>query len=244
MICRLLQYIETPSYLRRSLFPFHNDFKSAGLLPLLDMPHHMRKNDDSWFREGVTLEKLSKSGTSLADIGLQEPISIDKRISPNIRITVQLNDNKSGIVVSPTLPQKYGLYWGFQTRLANSFGEVFTNSIYEDLESKEEGDGISRVYDCIIGHSDSGSEILDKLNETLEIEQTAQHILIVFGGTDGIEACIEADESFPIPSKDAHSIFHHWLNLCPSQGCRVVRTEECIAAGLAKLNPYIRKVTK
>eukprot|EP01035_Chromulina_nebulosa_P020881 gene20881-27068_t len=33
MIVRLLQYIETPAYLRKSLFPFHPDFKFAGLLP-------------------------------------------------------------------------------------------------------------------------------------------------------------------------------------------------------------------
>lgn len=51
-ICKLLQYLEAPSYLRKDMFPVHYHLKYAGLLPPLDMPHHMRRDDVSLYREG------------------------------------------------------------------------------------------------------------------------------------------------------------------------------------------------
>ncbi|EEC76875.1 hypothetical protein OsI_15077 [Oryza sativa Indica Group] len=50
-LVRILQYLETPQYLRRRLFPMHNNLKFVGLLPPLDAPHHLRKHEWSEFRE-------------------------------------------------------------------------------------------------------------------------------------------------------------------------------------------------
>ena len=58
---RLLQYAETPPYLKRSLFPNHSDLQFVGLLPPADAPHHVRKGEQSRWREGVTL-KNDKEG--------------------------------------------------------------------------------------------------------------------------------------------------------------------------------------
>lgn len=44
-LARLLQYAETPSYLRKALFPMHGDFRFAGLLSPMDSPHHMKRDD-------------------------------------------------------------------------------------------------------------------------------------------------------------------------------------------------------
>lgn len=52
-IVKLLQYLEAPSYLRKDMFPVNYHLKYAGLLPPLDMPHHMRKDDVSLYREGL-----------------------------------------------------------------------------------------------------------------------------------------------------------------------------------------------
>merc|ERR1711939_697092 len=40
-----LQYLETPQYLRKILFPMHPDLKFAGLQNPLDAPHHLRKGE-------------------------------------------------------------------------------------------------------------------------------------------------------------------------------------------------------
>ena len=50
------------------------------------------------------------------------------------------------------------------------------------------------------------------------------HLLIVFGGLKGLEYSLECDDSLKI-GKDVSLLFHHYLNTCPSQGSRTIRTE-------------------
>ncbi|KAF2867150.1 putative RNA methyltransferase-domain-containing protein [Massariosphaeria phaeospora] len=53
----VLAYAEAPPYLKDSLFPRHPNLGQAGVLPSLDMPHHMRADEWCRFREGVALDK-------------------------------------------------------------------------------------------------------------------------------------------------------------------------------------------
>jgi predicted SPOUT superfamily RNA methylase MTH1 len=55
-LARILQYVETPQYLRKSLFPMHRDLRMAGILAPLDCPHHLRFEEQSPYREGVCVE--------------------------------------------------------------------------------------------------------------------------------------------------------------------------------------------
>jgi len=50
-LARILQYLETPSYLRKLLFPVHKDLQYTGLLNPLDAPHHMRLDEMRLYRE-------------------------------------------------------------------------------------------------------------------------------------------------------------------------------------------------
>ncbi|RAL06442.1 DUF171-domain-containing protein [Aspergillus ibericus CBS 121593] len=52
-LTHVLSYLETPPYLRKHLFPIHPNLRTAGLLPSLDMPHHLRANEWCDFREGI-----------------------------------------------------------------------------------------------------------------------------------------------------------------------------------------------
>ena len=66
-LARVLQYLETPQYLRKSFFPKHKDLQYAGILNPLDCPHHMRIDDEVDFREGVVLNRPVK-GDGLSGI--------------------------------------------------------------------------------------------------------------------------------------------------------------------------------
>ncbi len=55
-MARVLQYMETPQYLRKKLLPMHPDLRFAGLLAPLDSPHHVRSSDTVPYREGVVVE--------------------------------------------------------------------------------------------------------------------------------------------------------------------------------------------
>ena len=89
-LARILQYLECPQYLRKHFFPIHRDLQYAGVLNPTDMPHHLRANEVSEFREGIILEATERSG-SLVNIGLKKSCIIDKKLTAGIRVTVQLD---------------------------------------------------------------------------------------------------------------------------------------------------------
>jgi predicted SPOUT superfamily RNA methylase MTH1 len=248
--CRLLQYLECPSYLRSVLFPVHNDLKFVSLLPSLDMPHHMTSETISSYREGVVSEQSVANG-SMVNVGQTEEVLIGHTLQPGTRVTVKLNEISpsssstgakakkqpiTGEAVSPLqVRQQHGLYWGYQTRLAGSFSEIFSGCPYTSTSS--DGTDVNE-YDLLIGNSEKGSRSLDDNSITLK---PSKHALIVFGGVGGIEACIEADDNITTLPKNAECLFDHWLDLASSRGIRKVRTEEAVLVGLSKLTTLMSK---
>ncbi|GAQ44675.1 hypothetical protein AtubIFM55763_000799 [Aspergillus tubingensis] len=59
-LTHILSYLETPPYLRKHLFPIHPNLRTAGLLPSLDMPHHLRANEWCDFREGIVVSSADR----------------------------------------------------------------------------------------------------------------------------------------------------------------------------------------
>jgi len=265
-LARILQYLETPSYLRKLLFPVHKDLQYTGLLNPLDAPHHMRLDETSLYREGVTIDKPVKQGAgSFVTCGLRKDVKIDKHIKPGVRVTVELDldliqsgdnvKNYKGKVVSPRQPrEKHGLYWGYQIRLAKSISDVFKQSSF----------GSKANYDLTIGISDHGdnayttcSKLLssknnddsndndddDDDNDDIKnnIPSTFNHLLIVFGGQGGIENAVEVDENIKINRNDTRSLFDLYLNTCPYKGSRAIRLEEQILITMSTLKTLIQQ---
>ncbi|KAG7373792.1 putative RNA methyltransferase [Nitzschia inconspicua] len=234
-MARLLQYCECPQYLRRSFFPMHPDLQFAGLLAPVDAPHHVRADDRSKYREGVVLDKISSNGNSLVNCGIRNrPVEIDRKISPGVRCTVELDKSAytkpgqiHGTVVSPSAPREDdGTYWGYTTRLATSIHDVFESCPYE------------AGYDLKIGTSERGDKSVEDAKFGIP---KFEHSLIVFGGVAGIEECVDADESLKVSGSHSRTLFDVWLNVCPYQGSRTIRTEEAVIISLAKLSPYLLK---
>lgn len=109
LLASLLEMLETPQcarrpvqcklstsrYLRRALIPMSPSLRLAGLLPPLDMPHHLRREDDSPFREGVTVaapEGAEPSTRAWVNVGLNEPIEARSTVEVplNTRVTVKM----------------------------------------------------------------------------------------------------------------------------------------------------------
>ncbi|CAN0292382.1 unnamed protein product, partial [Scytosiphon promiscuus] len=138
-MARLLQYAETPQYLRKQLFPMHPSLRLAGLLNPLDAPHHMRADDLCPFREGVVLDRTIKKGAgSFVDIGKRKEARIDRPLDPGVRVTVKLDKgdpckkNHKGRAVPPSTPrEELGLYWGYQTRLASGMADLLAGCPYK-----------------------------------------------------------------------------------------------------------------
>ncbi|XP_063988967.1 putative methyltransferase C9orf114 homolog [Diachasmimorpha longicaudata] len=224
-LARILQYLECPQYLRKYFFPLHKDLQYAGVLNPLDAPHHLRANDVSPFREGVVTNKPIKAGKgSQVNVGLLNDVHIDKMLTPGLRVTLRIpldQENPKrlkGTVVAPTVPHaETGIYWGYSVRLASSITEVFSQCPYE------------KGYDLTIGTSDKGSPTDEIPSKGIEYN----HGLVVFGGLSGLETALEADPCLSID--DPSLLFDKYLNTCPEQGSRTIRTEEAILVSLSEL---------
>uniref|UniRef100_A0A5S6QT62 Uncharacterized protein n=1 Tax=Trichuris muris TaxID=70415 RepID=A0A5S6QT62_TRIMR len=228
LMVKILRFLECPQYLRKSLFPLSPDLRCAGLLNPLNSFHHLEKDELSVpFREAIVLEKPSKSGRgSRCYAGLKRDVEIDKYLIPGTRVTLETLDTSAGRawrrakVVSPLKPVKtIGCYWGYNVRLAKSLRGALSESPYEG------------GYDLLIGTSDKGENV----NEVAL--PNFRHALIVFGGLKGIEYGVENDEG--ICTDDITSLFHLYINTCPNQGCRSIRTEEAMLITLSALQPKI-----
>jgi predicted SPOUT superfamily RNA methylase MTH1 len=216
---RLLQYCECPQYLRRHFFPMHPDLTFAGVLAPVDAPHHVRAEDRCKYRDGVVLEKVGPNGRSLVNCGIRNrPVEIDARLQAGIRCTVQLNPaaygqpgQLKGKVVSPSAPREEdGTYWGYTVRPASSIQSALDDCPFDG------------GYDLKIGTSERGNTAIE--SKSYKVPKF-KHALIVFGGVAGIEECVDADESIRLAGAMSHQLFDQWVNICPFQGSRTIRTE-------------------
>ncbi len=82
-MARVLQYMETPQYLRKKLLPMHPDLRFAGLLAPLDSPHHVRSDETIPYREGVVVEHsghdTTNLGMSFACVGFRKDIRLNMK---------------------------------------------------------------------------------------------------------------------------------------------------------------------
>lgn len=69
-----------------------------------------------------------------------------------------------------------------------------------------------------------------------------KHVLVCFGGLEGIEGLVEQDEGSKLKSKESiRSMFNEYVNCLPERGTRSIRTEESILVSLSNLYPKMRE---
>ncbi|KAG8502158.1 hypothetical protein CXB51_000073 [Gossypium anomalum] len=221
-LVRILQYLETPQYLRKALFAKHNSLRYVGMLPPLDAPHHLRKHEWAPYREGVTLEeKPTSSLGTVVDVGLDKNVVVDQALEPGKRVTVAMGTNQNldydlpRQVVSSSKPREdTGTYWGYKVRYASNISSVFSDCPYKG------------GYDHLIGTSEHGIVV----NSSQLNLPAFRHLLIAFGGLLGLEKSVEEDNK--LKGKNVRDIFNMYLNTCPHQGSRTIRTEEALLISL------------
>jgi methyltransferase len=126
----------------------------------------------------------------------------------------------AGSLAPPRAPvSAAGLYWGYATRLAPDLATA--------LDGGPWGKG---GYDLRIGTSERGVDAATVFPSSASTSSPSfRHALVGFGGPAGLEA---ADPG-------AASRFTHWVNTCPGQGSRTIRTEEAVLISMAALRPAV-----
>lgn len=109
-IKEILEYLETPQYLRKSLFPLKNSLKYAGLLHPLAIPSHKPKDlKVGEVREGV-VKHVAPDGTRWVDVGANALAPLKCNKPKGARVTVRVY-SKNPLLVEEAKPEEY---WGYK----------------------------------------------------------------------------------------------------------------------------------
>ena len=183
-----------------------------------------------------------ESTTTLVDAGLPQPISVPTAIPPKTRVTLKFSTVKPPVnlqnasmtadAVAPSAPrEEAGYYWGYAVRSAPSLSAVLTECTFPG------------GYDFTIGTSERGVPLSALVSPSAEGESSVpqfEHMLIVFGGVAGLEAAVKADEELVgMGVREPEKLFEWWVNLCPDQGSRTIRSEEAVWLGLMGLRDVV-----
>jgi methyltransferase len=193
------------------------------------------------------------------DVGLQRLVEVDKPVPLYERVTIDMSASGHGYdacpgkylfgqVVPRSTPRKQdGLYWGFTVRVADSLLGALGCPRAQDCDEEDDN-----MYDLVVGTSERGSPVgalggARSGSANVALPEFCRG-LVVFGGVHGLEHSAQCDARLAeqnMGSEAANAVpigdlFDFYLNTCPRQGSRTIRTEEAIPISLAVLQPYLR----
>lgn len=210
-IRRVLEYLETPQYLRRRIFPIDETLKYAGALPPLRIPSHKPKVPVESLAVGEVREGVA-NGDGTVDVGLDAAPRLVARVPRSGRVTVKIVSVKP-LVAEQIQRENAGEYWGYRVE-ERTAGEVL-----EDLR-----------FSVKIGTSRLGAPLKEVLGPLRGTVAGAQGVKLIFGSpTKGL---------YDIFGKDLGRRVQFVVNLFPNQQVATVRTEEAIFAGLGLVSLF------
>ena len=206
LIRRVLEYLETPQYLRKRLFPLDESLHYAGILPPLRIPSHRPKVPVAEVKVGDVREGVvNPDGT--VDIGLDQAPQFSGGAGVGGRTTVRIV-SKAPLKAKAISRKDVHEYWGYRVE-TRSFEEVFgddrfglkiaTSRLGESLESR-----------------------IDALRDAIHV---ATGVKLIFGSP--------ARGLFDMAGGGLTRKAHFVVNLFAEQHVETVRTEEALFAGLA-----------
>jgi predicted SPOUT superfamily RNA methylase MTH1 len=208
-----------------------------------------RKKEKKKGKKDHTMTFQDQGKTVHVQAGLKEPLAVTvyTDIALSTRVTLKRNQDfeisaDDDFLVEPVpneAPRREaGYYWGYQVRRVKRLSSVFKKCPFVEKGK----------YTLTIGTSERGIPVEKanlEISKALETKTNAQHILIVFGGVGGLEVAVKNDPKL-VEKKitSAKSLFDYWVDLCPGQGSRTIRTEEAVWIGLMGLRGICTKYLK
>lgn len=222
LIALLLSYLETPQYLRKSLFKIEPRLQYAGILPPLRTPHHPVNRKAIDLKVGEYVEGLVTSSVKeglQVDIGVEFPALLrDRQYKVGERLTLQIVKAGERVEVQAFNRGDVPEYWGYKVTVEHSSLKGVMNSVRADLNI-----GTSRKADAF---ADIAEKMVGKW-------KSANSILLVFGAPSRGLNEIARDEGWQL-----REFLDFVVNTIPKQGTETVRTEEAVFASLAILNVW------
>ena len=209
LIRKVLEYLETPQYLRRRLYSLDEALRYAGLLPPLRIPSHkpripVEKLTVGDIREGVT----NPNGT--VDVGLDKNPRLKDRAASNRRVTVRVTA-KAPLTAEVIGRDQLNEYWGYTVE-GRTVDEVISDARY----------GLK------VATSRYGNSLQSQIFQLRESILKSGSLKLIFGPpSKGL---------FDIVGQELSTRVNYVINLFAEQHVETVRTEEAIYAGLNLVN--------
>ena len=217
LLILLLEYLDTPQYLRKLLYPKMKYLQFAGMLPPIQSPHHKKFVRTSEIQSGEVRPGvlLKERGSWVVDVGLDRTIPFvgHTEISKKSIFKLIL---KKGQLVAEEIQGKVndGNYWGYQVTTIPSLTYITRRSSdVKFLVTSRRGKPISSVIPSIT-----------------ERVRHASEVVVIFGSPK--------NDAREIVSRNDENLINSSLviNMFPFQGTKTVRLEEALLGSLALIN--------
>lgn len=206
LIKLILEYLETPQYLRRRLFPIDDSLRFAGTLPPLRIPSHKSRVKVEELRPGEYREGVVLADGRSVDVGLDGPLQLGQASGANKRVTIKVTSASPlrGVISDRSEPREY---WGYEVGV-KGLDEVLTDTRFSlKIATSRLGDPLTRVL----------PSLQDRLTR-------AKEVMLLFGSPSrGL---------FQLAGKKAREKTSFMINLYPEQHVATVRTEEAMSSAL------------
>lgn len=208
-IKKVLEYLETPQYLRKRIYPLDEDLKFAGLLPPLRTPSHRPKTTMQEVRIGEVREGVANPDGTV-DIGLERASLLREKVKANTRVTVKIT-SKNPLTAERVSRESIKEYWGYT---------VETKSLNDTL--------LDSRFPVKIATSRLGDPLQSQLPRLREAIGKTSPVMFLFGSPSrGL---------FDLAGPNLRERVDSVLNLFAEQHVQTVRTEEAVSAALALLS--------
>ena len=219
----VLEYLDTPQYLRKKIYPMSEMLKSVGRLHPIRSPHHKDKVEVKYLKSGeIRVGLLEKKGGILyVDVGLDSLINYHgKSHQVGKKINVKILRNSKQIHAVDVLERELSnTFWGYTvhhfTSLKNIIEKFSPSNLLLTLKDSKYFDRES-MYSKMIKDYKADSKVL-----------------VVFGSPKyGLDIIFDK-EGIDIKKYLSYDFF-------PYQGTQTVRLEEAILGVLSILNSCLK----
>jgi len=221
MLKLILEFMDTPQYLRRILYPKITELEFAGILHPLKAPHHKPSIDPKNIKVGDIRQAVTikVKGTYFVDAGLNALVPLEGSALEGKRITVKFTSEYPALRCAVASQQDVHQYWGYEVKEVLSISEMLK--------------GLNNI---VVMTSKQG-EPLSKFEQELKQQlKDASTVLIVFGSPNrGVFEILKDERRHP------KEFTKYVLNFFPEQMVETVRLEEAILGCLSLLNYVAHK---
>jgi predicted SPOUT superfamily RNA methylase MTH1 len=220
LLVRLLEFMDTPQYLRRRIFPKTPSLKFVGLLPPLRTRSHPLDSKPSELSVGMTRwgvqVRLGK-----VDIGVGELIDHSEALSERSPTLLRIIETTPKIRVEPINRSEIERYWGFDVERITSLADRLSDAAH-----------MTRI--IFSRKAPPYNRLEDEIASTVA---NTRSILAVFGGPmHGVAELLSSEKDAIKKNSD------FWVNTILGQGTETVRLEEAVLASLALINNSVGKI--